>query len=306
MPLTHYCSCILMTIGLFSGRSWHRHGMADGLVADGSGVPWRKQSFACWEAGAPGASQRQRLVTAGRQLLDAAIFHAAHVEGLAAVGSACSSSKKRPEIQEQDRKEEEPAKGAEGGAKGHAQAPTYLCLTFQVPLLCSPESACCMSICNVLGFYPTTVFCAHPWIWQIEKRDPGALQASTRAFSMHELSERLPPLLQVLSRAVGEADLQKLAVLLSGLPWLLVRFKAAMKRHATAVVAGMREGLELRKGRSRDGGQSGGVPAAADFDFFALLLEPVLTGLESAAKVRTMGQLMFMTCQPHIFKDHHV
>lgn len=82
-----------------------------------------------------------------------------------------------------------------------------------------------------------------------------------------------------------EADAEKLSALLAGLPWLLVRFKAALRRHARAAASDVRDGVEQGRRRLREGTASRGVAASADFDFFALLLEPVLAGLESDAKV---------------------
>ncbi|EIE27622.1 hypothetical protein COCSUDRAFT_39238 [Coccomyxa subellipsoidea C-169] len=162
----------------------------------------------CGQPGSEGSHSQKRLVTASRQLLDAVIFHRAHVEGLAAIASSYTGGKgpdstKELEVMEQSGDDDMPE-----GDKGHSQAPTYLSLLFKV-----------------------------------------------------------------LSREVRSADAEKLTVLLAGLPWLLVRFKAALKRYARAAAADV-----------RDGAQKGGIAASADFDFFVLLLEPVLAGLESATQ----------------------
>ena len=86
---------------------------------------------------------------------------------------------------------------------------------------------------------------------------------------------------------MSEASTEKLEVLLAGLPWLLLRFKRALKSHARAAAIDARDWTEQGRGKTREGAASGGVAASADFGFFALLLEPILASLESAAKVST-------------------
>ncbi len=83
-------------------------------------------------AGSEGSHSQKRLVTASRQLLDAVIFHRAHVEGLAAIASSYTGGKgpdstKEWEVMEQSGDDDMPE-----GNKGHSQAPTYLSLLFKV------------------------------------------------------------------------------------------------------------------------------------------------------------------------------
>lgn len=94
--------------------------------------------------------------------------------------------------------------------------------------------------------------------------------------------------LQKLFQEVGQASSAKLQHILAGLPWLLVRFKAALKRSAKALANSGRDSLDVGRGHPRGGTQAGSATASADFGFYALLLEPVLAGLESAPKVNAM------------------
>ena len=84
---------------------------------------------------------------------------------------------------------------------------------------------------------------------------------------------------------MGQASSVKLQLILAGLPWLLVRFKAALKRNAKALANSGRGTADQGRGHARGGTQAGSSTASADFGFFALLLEPILAGLESRAKV---------------------
>ncbi len=84
---------------------------------------------------------------------------------------------------------------------------------------------------------------------------------------------------------MGQAGSVKLQLTLAGLPWLLVRFNTALKRNAKAFANSGRDAGDQGRGHARGGTQAGSATASADFGFFSLLLEPLLTRLESAAKV---------------------
>lgn len=78
---------------------------------------------------------------------------------------------------------------------------------------------------------------------------------------------------QTISSRLGEGRHSGLPDFLGGLPWLLVRFKAALKR--------------IRSAEPTKPGQRGEKkPAAlAEFAFFALLLQPITDPLVMASQV---------------------
>ncbi|CAL8463562.1 g3096 [Coccomyxa elongata] len=163
---------------------------------------------------------QRRLVMASRQLLEAVIFHPAHLEALAVIASNQQGSK-RPE------NATEPAKTGRQGTDEDVPA-------------------------------------------EEQGQSHGSPYASL--------------IFQELSREVGQAGSVKLQLILAGLPWLLVRFKAALKRNTKALANSGRDAVDQGKGHARGGTQAGSSTASADFGFFSLLLEPLLARLQSAAK----------------------
>lgn len=85
--------------------------------------------------------------------------------------------------------------------------------------------------------------------------------------------------MQVLADEVKRQDVATLPAVLSSLPWLLTRFQAALKRQALAQAREAAHGFDHR-GRTK-----GAAPASADFQFFAVLLQPILAVLETSWKV---------------------
>jgi hypothetical protein len=78
---------------------------------------------------------------------------------------------------------------------------------------------------------------------------------------------------QVLSDEIMRKDATTLPALLGGLPWLLLRFQTAVRRHEQAED---RNAVHIAgKGKQR----SPRATSAADFNFFSSLLRPILVGL---------------------------
>ena len=75
---------------------------------------------------------------------------------------------------------------------------------------------------------------------------------------------------QGLSQEIAQGDTESLPEVLSALPWLLARFKAALGRHARAAAA---EAAEAAAAESHGSKQRGALPGgpSADFCFFAQL-----------------------------------
>lgn len=89
-------------------------------------------------------------------------------------------------------------------------------------------------------------------------------------------------MMQVLEAEVARGGPETLAALLRALPWLLARFCAALRRNRR------RAGAVQRPGPVTDGaGPLASTPThAADFDFFAVLLRPLLAQLHAAGSDR--------------------
>ena len=95
----------------------------------------------CMRAGLGVSDSHRRLVVASRLLLEAVIFHPAHLEALAAVASMQHSSK-HPENAAEPPKAAKRANDDEVPADegGQSHAPTYVSLIFQVTSSCTFRS----------------------------------------------------------------------------------------------------------------------------------------------------------------------
>ena len=87
--------------------------------------------------------------------------------------------------------------------------------------------------------------------------------------------------MQTISSELEEGDQGSLPDFLGGLPWLLLRFRAALKRM---------QSLEPAKASQKGALQNRGA-AMAEFAFFALLLQLLMEPIEAASQVstRTLG-----------------
>ena len=81
--------------------------------------------------------------------------------------------------------------------------------------------------------------------------------------------------MQTISSAIAEGKHTGLPAFLGGLPWLLVRFKAALKRSQSAEPA-----KASQRGANPDSGA-----VLAEFGFFALLLQLLMNPILAASQV---------------------
>ena len=97
-------------------------------------------------AGPAGAHEWGRLVAAGRQLIDTAVFHAAHIQGLVELvtqspATAAGTAPRAEDPQQED--EEESAEAAAPSAEGQGQLRSYLLVLFKVcPLGATAQLRC--------------------------------------------------------------------------------------------------------------------------------------------------------------------
>ena len=87
-------------------------------------------------------------------------------------------------------------------------------------------------------------------------------------------------LVQIISNELNCMDAARLSGLLSSLPWLLLKFQAAHKRVASSQAQSSVAALD--KGAA---GRMKHTAALADFAFLALLLQPLVHGLQQNLQV---------------------
>ena len=84
-------------------------------------------------------------------------------------------------------------------------------------------------------------------------------------------------LVQIISNQLDVMNAVWLPSLLGSLPWLLLRFQAARKRVASS--------QSQSSGNASDKGAAGRMKHSTDFAFLALLLQPLVHGLQRVSKV---------------------
>lgn len=95
---------------------------------------------------------------------------------------------------------------------------------------------------------------------------------------------------QVLEREVAAGSAATLPAVLAALPWLLGRFCAALRRARRPGAAAEREDpASAERGESAPGAATAHLPPSADYDFFAVLLRPLLACLSAAVSAGGMG-----------------
>ena len=100
-------------------------------------------------------------------------------------------------------------------------------------------------------------------------------------------------LVQIISNELDGMGAARLPGLLGSLPWLLLRFQAARKRVASSQVQS--------SGNASDKSAAGRMQhaaALADFAFLAILLQPLVHGLQQALQVLSCPRSYTLSCEP--------
>ena len=97
-------------------------------------------------------------------------------------------------------------------------------------------------------------------------------------------------LVQIISNELDGMGAARLPGLLDSLPWLLLRFQAARKRVASSQAQS--------SGNASDKGAAGRMKHLADFAFLAILLQPLVHGLQRALQVLSCPRSYTVSCEP--------